>query len=326
MDSRPVVVSLGVHIVDVLGRPVTHIPPGQGRQLLDEIRITAAGTAAGTSVDLAKLGAHVVAMGAIGDDLLGDFLTSVLARHAIETHLLARKSGVQTSATMLPIRPNGERPALHTPGATASLTLADVDLVTIASAAVLHVGGPDVLGAFGTEPLRSVLEHATSHGVTTTMDVLTPGDPGTWTRLEPLLHYVDYFLPNEEQLAKLTDTADLDVAASKVLALGPAAVLVSRGENGCALFTLDGRFDYPAFPARVVDTTGCGDACSAGFIVGILHGWPARDAAWLAMAAASLVVSGLGSDAGIVDLDGTLEVIRRHAPSEVAGRLLRPAL
>ncbi len=71
--DRPLVVSLGVHIVDVLGRPVTHIPPGQGRQLLDEIRITAAGTAAGTSVDLAKLGARVVAMSAVGDDALADF-------------------------------------------------------------------------------------------------------------------------------------------------------------------------------------------------------------------------------------------------------------
>src|SRR5260370_8197247 len=120
--SRGRVVSLGVHIVDILGRPVTHIPPGQGRQLLDEIRITVAGTAAGTSADLAKLGAQVTAMGAIGDDLLADFLIAVLGSYGIETRLLARKPGVQTSATMLPIRPNGERPALHAPGPTASLT------------------------------------------------------------------------------------------------------------------------------------------------------------------------------------------------------------
>src|SRR5580700_2740259 len=116
------VVSLGVHIVDVLGRPVSHIPAGKGRQLLDEIRITAAGTAAGTSVDLAKLGVEVIAMGAVGDDRLADFLIFVLGGYGIETRLLARKPGVQTSATMLPIRPNGERPALHAPGATASLT------------------------------------------------------------------------------------------------------------------------------------------------------------------------------------------------------------
>ena len=125
------IVSLGVHIVDILGRPVTHIPPGQGRQLLDEIRITAAGTAAGTSVDLAKLGADVIAMGAVGDDQLADFLISVLGKHGVDTRLLARKPGAQTSATMLPIRPNGERPALHAPGATALLTLADIDLDTM---------------------------------------------------------------------------------------------------------------------------------------------------------------------------------------------------
>jgi sugar/nucleoside kinase (ribokinase family) len=223
---------------------------------------------------------------------------------------------------MLPIRPNGERPALHTPGATASLTRADVDLDTIATADVLHVGGPDVLGRFAGEPLRGVLELARSRGVTTTMDVLTPGDAVAWTRLQPLLPYVQYLLPNEEQLGQLTGCADLTEAARAVLALGPAAVLVSRGAQGSALITAGRRLDYPAFPAQVVDTTGCGDACSAGFITGLLRGWAIEDAAWLAMAAASLVVSGLGSDAGIVDLEGTMQVLRRHAPGEVTRRIL----
>jgi hypothetical protein len=39
---------LGAHILDVLGRPVEAIPPGQGSARLTEIRATAAGTAAGT--------------------------------------------------------------------------------------------------------------------------------------------------------------------------------------------------------------------------------------------------------------------------------------
>ncbi len=314
------VVSLGVHIVDVLGRPVSHIPPGQGRQILDEIRITAAGTAAGTSVDLAKLGAEVVAMGAVGDDRLADFLVSVLDGYGIDTSRLARKQGVQTSATMLPIRPNGERPALHAPGATARLTGEDIDLAAIEAADVLHVGGPDVLGRFAGEPLRGVLEFARGKGVTTTMDVLSTCDAQAWARLRPLMPYVQYFMPNSDQLAALTGATDLTAAARQVLALGTEAVLVSCGAEGCALVTPDGRVDVPAFPAEVVDTTGCGDACSAGFITGLLNGWPLTDAAWLAMAAASLVASGLGSDAGIVDLDGTLEVLRRHAPDDVIRR------
>jgi sugar/nucleoside kinase (ribokinase family) len=315
------VVSLGVHIVDVLGRPVSHIPAGQGRQLLEEIRITAAGTAAGTSVDLAKLGAEVIAMGAVGDDSLADFLVAVLDRHGIETRLLARRPGVQTSATILPIRANGERPALHTPGATPTLTESDIDLATIATADVLHVGGPDVLGPFSGDPLRRVLEFARSTGVTTTMDVLSARDATPWTQLKPLLAHTRYFMPNDEQLAALTGITDLTDAAREVLALGPEAVLVSRGAQGCALVTPSNRIDFPALPAKVIDTTGCGDACSAGFITGLLRGWPIEDAAWLAMAAASLVVSGLGSDAGIVDFDGTLEVLRRHAPAEIVSQL-----
>lgn len=322
-DGR--VVSLGVHIVDVLGRPVSHIPAGQGRLLLDEIRITAAGTAAGTSVDLAKLGADVIAMGAVGDDSLADFLIAALGRHGVDTRLLARKQGVQTSATMLPIRANGERPALHMPGATPMLTESDIDLAAIASADVLHVGGPDVLGPFSDDPLRRVLDFARSAGVTTTMDVLSCRDATPWPQLKPLLSRTRYFMPNDEQLAALTGMTDLTEAARTVLALGPDAVLVSRGAQGCALITANERVDVPAFPAEVVDTTGCGDACSAGFITGLLRGWSAGDSAWLAMAAASLVVSGLGSDAGIVDFDGTVEVLRQHAPPEFVRRVCHPA-
>jgi sugar/nucleoside kinase (ribokinase family) len=315
------VVTLGVHIVDVLGRPVTHIPPGQGRLLLDEIRVTAAGTAAGTSVDLVKLGAQATGMGAIGDDLLADLLTSMLASYGVDTRLLARKPGLKTSATILPIRPNGERPALHMPGATSSLELADIDLDTIAAADVLHVGGPDVLGPFGGEPLREVLEFAREHGVVTTMDLLAPGDAQTWDRLGPVLPYVQYFLPNEDQLANITGTAEHTEAARRVLALGTEAVLVSRGADGAALITADRRVDLPALPVDVVDTTGCGDGCSAGFIIGLLHGWPVEEASWLAMAAGSQVATGLGSDAGIVDYPSTIELLRQHAPRSLLARL-----
>jgi len=44
---------LGAHILDVLGRPVEAIPPGQGSVRLREIRATAAGT---TPQDRANLG------------------------------------------------------------------------------------------------------------------------------------------------------------------------------------------------------------------------------------------------------------------------------
>jgi sugar/nucleoside kinase (ribokinase family) len=94
------VVSLGIHILDVLGRPVTRIPPKQDVDLVEEIRLTVAGTAAGTSVDLAKLGVDVLAMGAIGEDAAGNFIVDTMNRYGIDTSGLVRKPAVQTSASM----------------------------------------------------------------------------------------------------------------------------------------------------------------------------------------------------------------------------------
>jgi sugar/nucleoside kinase (ribokinase family) len=192
------VVSLGVHIVDVLGRPVTEIPPRQDLALLDEIRMTVAGTAVGTAIDLAKLEMDVSAIGAIGEDSLGDFLTATMVSYGIHTEGLVRKRGVQTSATMLPIRPNGERPALHALGANAELTAADIDLELIRDARYLHVGGTPLLRKLDGKPLRGILEYAKNHSVTTSYDLLAMPDPSLQAVLAGCLPFVDYFMPGLE--------------------------------------------------------------------------------------------------------------------------------
>src|SRR5438067_7657882 len=110
-------VALGVHVVDVLVRPVEEIPEGQGGALVEEIRITPAGSAGGTAITLAKLGAEVSSAGAIGTDALGEVLVDLLERFGVRTDLFVRRGGVQTSASVLPIRPDGSRPAFHVVGA-----------------------------------------------------------------------------------------------------------------------------------------------------------------------------------------------------------------
>ena len=68
--------------------------------LLDLIRFTVAGTAAGTSIDMAKLGLEVLTMGAIGRDEIGDFLIATMQRFGVNTDNLVRKANAQTSCTM----------------------------------------------------------------------------------------------------------------------------------------------------------------------------------------------------------------------------------
>ncbi len=119
---------VGLYILDILGRPVTAIPDGGNVDFIDEIRLTVAGTAGGTVMDLAKLGLNCLAVGAVGSDEKADFVLDRMAAHGIDCHLMQRIEGVETSATILNVRPNGERPALHARGASDHF---DVDAATL---------------------------------------------------------------------------------------------------------------------------------------------------------------------------------------------------
>lgn len=305
------VVSLGIHILDVLGRPVSRIPPRQDVDLLEEIRLTVAGTAAGTSVDLAKLGADVLAMGAIGEDAAGNFMVDTMDRYGIDTSRLVRKPCVQTSATMLPIRPNGERPALHVLGANAQLTEDDVDLTAIAEARHLHFGGTYLMPKLDGAPTSRILEHAQSRGVPVTLDLIAIDRPDLLSVIEAALPYVDYFMPGLDEARMICGLHERREVIAFFLDRGVHTTVFKMGAEGSSIaWRRPGgaieEIRVPAFAGPVVDSTGCGDAYCAGFIVGLLRGWDIVDCARLGTAAAGLVIGGLGSDAGIVDFDHTV--------------------
>jgi sugar/nucleoside kinase (ribokinase family) len=312
---------LGPHIIDVLGRPVESIPAGQGSARLAEIRATAAGTAAGTAVDLAKLGAEVSTFGAIGTDLLADVLLGALASHRIDTSGLVRKSAAQTSATILPIRPNGERPALHVPGATRLFELTDIELGQLAGFDAMMLGGPEALAGLSGDDLATIVATAKSAGALVAMDMLHPGSPRDLAKISGALSCADWFLPNADQLLALTGRAELDQAIGDMLAIGTGGVAVTLGADGCLVTDVGGALTHvPAIDVAVVDTTGCGDGFDAGMLTGLLAGCDPVDAARLGVACGALVATGLGSDAGIVDLDQVLDFLRA-ASAEAADRI-----
>lgn len=74
------------------------------------------------------------------------------------------------------------------------------------------------------------------------------------------------------------------------------------GGGGRCHLDAEGAERVPAFSVDVVDTTGCGDSFSAGFIRGLDLGRSRREAAVLGCAAAALVAQGLGTDHGDFDL------------------------
>jgi len=293
------VVAMGVHVLDVHVRPVEGIPEGNEGQIVDEIMMSAAGTAGGTATILRKLGASVRSFGAVGKDPLGDTLVSLLASAGVDTTHLVRRGAVQTSASVLPVRPNGDRPAWHCIGANGVYTVDDVDLDEVAAATHLHLGGPEFLGG---ESAAKVLSHARSNGVVTSVDMLAPGEPSMLDWVEAALPCTDYFLPNDEQLLGLTGAGSLEAAGRAVLDKGAGCVAVTRGSAGALVLTADETIAVPAFDVEVVDTTGCGDAFSAGFLRGLALGKDLREAAVLGSATAAIVAQGLTTDHGDLDL------------------------
>ena len=297
--SEMTAICMGVHVLDVLVRPVERIPEGQGGELVEEIRITAAGSAGGTALTLAKLGATTRCAGAIGTDPVGDMLLALLERGGIDTSLLVRRDDVQTSASVLPIRPDGSRPAFHVVGANATYGPDDAPYDDIASATHLHLGGPEFMGG---ENAAQILGRAREAGVTTSADILAPGEPGLLEWVAPAFAELDYLLPNADQVLAFTGEDDVVAGCRKLIERGVDCVVATMGADGAVIVDASSEERVPAFEVDVVDTTGCGDAFSAGFLRGLSLGRGRAEAAALGCAAAALVAQGLGSDHGDFDL------------------------
>ncbi|RPE38015.1 sugar/nucleoside kinase (ribokinase family) [Streptomyces sp. Ag109_O5-1] len=293
------VVTMGVHVLDVLVRPVDAIPEGQGATLVEDIRMTAAGTAGGTALTLAKLGATVQSAGAVGADATGDMLVHLLAKAGIGTEFLVRRIDTGTSASVLPIRSSGDRPSLHLLGANVTYGLDDVPWDALAEADHLHLGGPELIGV---DVAARILHFAKEHGATTSVDLLAPGVFGSFEQIAAALPHIDHLLPNDDQVLGFSEEDDLVVGAKKLIDAGAGLVAVTRGGDGALLVTAEGTEAVPAFEVDVVDTTGCGDAFSAGFVHGIGLGRTPQESAVLGNAVAALVAQGLGSDHGDFDL------------------------
>ena len=318
---------LGAHILDVLGRPVEAIPPGQGSARLTEIRATAAGTAAGPGVDLAKLGASVLAVGAIGDDLLGDMVTAAMARHGVDTSGLSP----QDRGPDLGHHPadQGKRgaPGPARPGATSLLELADVDLDRVRGSRALLVGAPGRARRH-----RRRRAGAGGHG--------RPGRRGAGRRgraapRPPAGSGADRraagrggLVPAQRRSAARAHRPRRPHAGHR----GRAGARRRRRRRHLRRGRLPGRLARrrrrrcrcPRIKVDVVDTTGCGDGFTAGMLAGLLLGAGPVDAAWLGIACGSLVATGLGSDAGIESLGQALDFLGRAQPA-VADRIAAAA-
>jgi fructokinase len=73
------------------------------------------------------------------------------------------------------------------------------------------------------------------------------------------------------------------------------AVCITRGAEGCLIFTGDQQYDIPGTPVEVADAVGAGDAFTAALISRRLLDWPWEKAAFFANRVGGLVASHSGA-------------------------------
>jgi sugar/nucleoside kinase (ribokinase family) len=304
---------IGLYILDVLGRPVKAIPEGGNVEFIDEIRLTVAGTAGGTVVDTAKLGLKSLAVGAVGDDEKADFVLATLQKFGIDVSAMQRLNGIPTSATILNVRPNGDRPALHVRGASDHFDVPASLYDQVFDAPIVHLGGAGLLRKLDGEPSRALLAEAKARGRIVTFDLIA-ASAETLGVVQPLLPFIDYFMPSIEEARDMSGRKTPEDCASFYLDRGAGCCVLTLGGEGAFYAHRDGaRLRVPAYDIKVVDTTGCGDAFDAGFIAALHHKMDPERSMRFAQAAAALVATGLGSDAGIVSFEHTMDWMRRKS-------------
>jgi sugar/nucleoside kinase (ribokinase family) len=302
---------IGLYILDILGRPVVSIPERGNVAFIDEIRLTVAGTAGGTVVDTAKLGLKSLAVGAVGDDEKADFVLAALQKFGADVSAMQRLKGVPTSATILNVRPNGERPALHVRGASDHFDVPPALYDQVFDAPIVHLGGTGLLRALDGEKSRILLTEAKKRGRIVTFDLIA-ASAETIAIVEPLLPFIDYFMPSIEEARDMSGQTAPEDCAAFYLDRGTQCCVFTLGGDGAYYAHKNGaRLHVPAYKIEVVDTTGCGDAFDAGFITALHHRMEPEAAIRFAQAAAALVATGLGSDAGIVSFEDTMDHMRR---------------
>jgi len=293
-STRQAIVVVGSINIDLVAR-VPRRPDAGETLAADSFTQTPGGKGANQAVAAARLGAPTWLVGRVGDDAFADPLRDNLRRHGVQLDHVLPTPDCSSGLALIHVDRSGENAITIVAGANARLTPADVDAAAdrIARAAivVLQLEVPLATAARAAQLARE-------HGVPVLLDPApAPGQP----LLEPLRR-VDFISPNQTEAATLTgerveSTEEAVQAARKLIQAGAARVVLKLGSRGVLL--LEGPDAepvlVPAFNVDPVDTTGAGDAFTAGLAVGLAEGLAPADAARLGCAAGALATTRHGA-------------------------------
>lgn len=298
--ARPIVVVGSINADVYLELP--RVPaPGETLLASADPRVYPGGKGANQAAAAARLARTCQLVGQVGaSDAFGDEVLGHARACGVDTSLVSRHPTAATGQAYVLLQPGGENSIIVVGGANQLwpegaqvLGAGAAEAISLASCLLLQREVPERVNVAAAAAARAA-------GVPVVLD-MGGADGGASAELLALCTCVS---PNETELARMTglptDDDALVLAAARALTAGGgvAEVVVKLGARGCVRVGADGAEPLwqEAFPvARVVDTTGAGDAFTAAYAVACAEGRGAADALRFACAAASLAVQSQGA-------------------------------
>lgn len=224
------------------------------------------GSAAGTAAWLAYLGHSVRLLGSIGDDGLAHIAQEGLGNVELR---LQKHPEARTGCCIVIINDTAERTMIPDAGAN---ELWQFDPADLAGVSHLHVSAYSLYRESTRHQSLAAMQHARNLGATTSLDLASVAPMlaarETATRAIAL---ADVLFANADEAVTFTECSSTVDALAR-LAQSVDVAVVKTGPRGCLAAAGDTRVDVAALQVDVRDTTGAGDAFSAGFLPAWLAG------------------------------------------------------
>ena len=246
---------------------------------IHSIKLAVGGCVPNVACDLKKIrpSLDVYAMGKIGDDADGRYITDYLSDAGVDTSKIKVDTSDNTSMTQVMSVVGGQRTFFTYPGTSSDFGYSDIDFEKL-DAKILHLGYFLLLDRVDNGDGLRILKEATKRGIETSIDLVSENSD-RYSIVLPCLPYTDYLIINENEASKLTGIAPLDenleAISRKLMDLGVRKkVIIHKPELATAL-SEEGFTVVPSLEiskSEIKGTTGAGDAFCAGALIAIYDG------------------------------------------------------
>jgi sugar/nucleoside kinase (ribokinase family) len=243
-----------------------------------------------------RLGAQIIAIGAVGADSFGSELLDILRAEGVDTRGVDAPPG-STSTLVLDLIDLAQQQHVFIGGVATGPVMAYTPAVDalVAEGQVLFCQGYNLHEKRLVEVLPAALDRAAANGIPVYFDSGPTIRHFDHVEILPLIQRSTCLMMTEDEVPLAAGGRTGAEAFAFLLANGPELVVVKQGAAGCTLVTAAGQQSVPGFHVSVKDTVGAGDCFNAAFIYGRLNGLDPVQAARLANAAGAASVQKVGA-------------------------------